>query len=230
MLRQPVADLYKLNEGCRTATRDLNITLAYGLGVDGVSPVFTVNVPYINGFAPPWGGSNEQGVYHVRFTGDRTVCFTATDNQAVKWGRGLNNTRVQCHVLRFRGPPVFVRSETREFDSPFLSIDQHLMGNGTRTLDVYVGEPIEFTVRARDPNPEDTIAIRVVEDPGLPLGVELGATQVPIINSVARPRAASSVSGFNHHAAVGVVMALEPLGLVSALLVACTSKLLQLTE
>jgi len=33
---------------------------------------------------------------------------------------------------------------------------------------------VNFTIRARDPNPEDRITILVVEDPGMPVGATVG--------------------------------------------------------
>ncbi len=36
--------------------------------------------------------SAADGYYSVAFDDDKSVCFITTDNQAVKWGRGLNNS------------------------------------------------------------------------------------------------------------------------------------------
>ncbi len=113
----------------------------------------------------------------MSYDADKTICFVATDNQAVKWGRGLNNTSAQCHVVRFRGPPVFIQRTSlgkTGLDSPFLDIDFNGMGNGTVTLLAYVGREVNFTIRARDPNPEEVVTILTVEDPGIPVGATLG--------------------------------------------------------
>jgi len=125
-----------------------------------------------------WQVRTEQGGYnYVTFDSDKTVCFVVTDNQAVIWGRGLNNSALQCHVVRFRGPPVFTQRTalgTSGRDSPFLDIDARKMGNGTVTLLAYVGREVNFTIRARDPNPEDVVTILIVEDPGIPIGATVG--------------------------------------------------------
>jgi hypothetical protein len=161
--RQLLADLYKMDATCGSATSYFNITTTYAAyGSAGLSPVAT---------------SSQNGYNFVEFESDKTLCFVATDNQAIIWGRGLNNTAMQCHIVRFRGPPVFIqktalRSQGR--DSPFPDVDLHGMGNGTSTLEALVGRQVNFTIRARDPNPEDRITILVVEDPGMPVGATVG--------------------------------------------------------
>ena len=45
----------------------------------------------------------------------------AYDNQAAKWGRGLNNSQARCHVVRLRGPPAFIGHATRRLDSPVVA-------------------------------------------------------------------------------------------------------------
>ena len=158
--KQVVADLYKMDGTCRHATSYFNVTTTYGDGV--ISPVST---------------GQENGYNFVQFDSDKTLCFVATDNQAVIWGRGLNNTAAQCHVVRFRGPPVFIQLSAlgaKGRDSPFPDIDLHGLGNGTSTLEALVGREVNFTIRARDPNVEDHVTILIVEEPGLPVGATLG--------------------------------------------------------
>jgi hypothetical protein len=138
---------------------------------------FNVTTTYASAALSPVATSSENGYNFVEFESDKTLCFVATDNQAIIWGRGLNNTAVQCHVVRFRGPPVFIQKTalgSQGRDSPFPDIDLHGMGNGTSTLEALVGRQVNFTIRARDPNPEDRITILVIEDPGLPVGATVG--------------------------------------------------------
>ena len=158
--QQALGELYTLDSTCSSGEVYLNVSTSYGF--PGLAPVMTAAA---------------DGYNYVEFTRDRTVCFTATDDQAIKWGRGLNNSAGQCHVIRFRGPPVFIQHTALGVgsrDSPFSDIDFNQMGNGTALLSALVGQEVNFTVRARDPNPEDTVSIMVLEDPGLPLGSTLG--------------------------------------------------------
>jgi hypothetical protein len=167
-----VKDLYKLDASCRQGWINLEVEFTYSsnwrsrLGnAQGRTPLYTLNDPQIS--------SALDGYYHVAFDDDKTVCFTSTDNQAAKWGRGLNNSAIRCHVMRFRGPPAFVRHHQRPLDSPFLKVDANLMGYGVQTIEAFVGDEVSFTVRARDPNPEDIVSILPNEDPGLPTGSNL---------------------------------------------------------
>jgi len=165
-------DIYKLDSTCRKGQIHLRIEFTYSNNwqsrvnsLAGRTPIYTLNGPKI---------VNEQdGYYHVAFDEDKTICFTSTDNQATKWGRGLNNSALRCHVVRFRGPPIFVRHHQRPLDAPFLSVDSNLMGYGMQTLEALVGKETSFTVRARDPNPEDVVTIVQNQDPGLPTGSTL---------------------------------------------------------
>ena len=167
-----VQHLYKLDRTCREGWINLEVELTYSRdwksrlsNAQGRTPLYTLNGPQINGPV--------DGYYHVEFDEDKTLCFTTTDNQAAKWGRGLNNSAIRCHVMRFRGPPAFVRHHQRPLDSPFLKFDANLMGYGVQTIEAFVGEEISLTVRARDPNPEDIVTIFPNEDPGLPIGSTL---------------------------------------------------------
>ena len=165
-------DMWLADPACQSGTRELDVTTGYApAGGVGSSPLQTANVPFLTPPPPPWGGINEDGYYFVRFDGDKTVCVAATDNQAAKWGRGLNNTQARCHVVRFRGPPAFIGHATRPLDTPFLALDGHSMWAGIPTLQAWVGERLNFTVRARDPNPEDAVTVLVLEDPGVPAGL-----------------------------------------------------------
>ena len=162
--RLRVQDLYKLDATCREGTVKLRVDLTYSAnwrgrvgGADALSPVYTSNAPQISG--------PEDGYYFVEFEADKTVCFSGTDNQAIRWGRGLNNSIVRCHVIRFRGPPIFERHHQRDDDSPFLAVDANGLGFGVDTLVGLVGKELSFTVRARDPNPEDRVVILPNEDP-----------------------------------------------------------------
>jgi len=165
-------DLYKHDASCRRGEIHVRVHFTYSsdwqnrLGsTSGRTPLYTRNAPQIS--------SSQDGYYHVSFDEDKTLCFTSTDNQAVKWGRGLNNSALRCHVVRFRGPPHFVRHHERPLDAPFRAVDANLMGYGVETLEALVGMELQFTVRARDPNPEDTISILPNQDPGLPTGAVL---------------------------------------------------------
>jgi len=120
--RQPVEKLYAIDGTCASGQRNLNVTTSYGRVTQPLAPLST---------------ASRNGYNYVTFDADKTICFVATDNQAVKWGRGLNNTVAQCHVVRFRGPPVFIQRTSlgkTGLDSPFLDIDFNGMGNGTATL------------------------------------------------------------------------------------------------
>jgi len=165
-------DIYKLDTSCRTGQIHLRVEFTYSNGwpnrissVSGRTPIYTLNDPQIV--------SAQDGFYHVAFEEDKTICFTSTDNQAAKWGRGLNNSALRCHVVRFRGPPFFVRHHQRPLDAPFLKVDQNLMGYGVQTIEAFVGKETSFIVRARDPNPEDVVTIMQNQDPGLPTGSTL---------------------------------------------------------
>ena len=92
--RLRVQDLYKLDATCREGTVKLRVDLTYSAnwrgrvgGADALSPVYTSNAPQISG--------PEDGYYFVEFEADKTVCFSGTDNQAIRWGRGLNNSIVR---------------------------------------------------------------------------------------------------------------------------------------
>ena len=159
LVSERIEDLYKVDATCASASRVVNVATSYG---PFPAPVYT---------------AAQDGYNHVKFDGDKTICFVATDNQAVIWGRGLNNSALQCHVVRFRGPPVFIHRTVlgkTGRDSPFLDIDFNQMGNGTATLVAHVGREVNFTIRARDPNAEDMVTILIVEDPGIPIGATVG--------------------------------------------------------
>ena len=169
-----VGDLYKLDPSCQTGTVNLRVELTYSsnwrgrLGAESArTPLYTRNGPQIS--------SGADGYYSVEFDGDKTVCFAARDNQGIKWGRGLNNTVLRCHVVRFRGPPLFERHLSRTLDSPFLGVDANGLGYGGKTLQALVGKELVVSVRARDPNPEDRVTIVQNEDPGIPTGAVLEA-------------------------------------------------------
>jgi len=54
-------------------------------------------------------------------------------------------------------------------DSPFDSISAVGLGSGEKTISVALGMPMNFTMRARDPNFEDSITVLFLQDPGIPL-------------------------------------------------------------
>jgi hypothetical protein len=165
-LRQSLRELWGADPLCREGTREVRVAVEYTKsGSAGFSPVQT---------------AVEDGYYFARFDDDKNLCVAATDNQAAKWGRGLNNSQVRCHLIRFRGPPAFIGHSTRPNDSPFAFLDGNSMWAGIPTLRAWVGEELRFTVRARDPNPEDAVAIFILEDPGVPTGLHVGpSTCVP---------------------------------------------------
>ena len=168
-------DMWLADPLCQQGTRELDVTTGYAPeGGSGSSPVQTANVPVIDPAPPPWGGVEEGEYYFVRFDNDKTVCVAATDNQAAKWGRGLNNTQARCHAVRFRGPPTFIGRDYQLLDTPFVFLDAHQMWAGIRTLPAWVGELVNYTIRARDPNPEDAVAVFTLEDPGVPPGMAVG--------------------------------------------------------
>mmetsp|Transcript_14820 Transcript_14820/g.35167 ORF Transcript_14820/g.35167 Transcript_14820/m.35167 type:complete len:1205 (-) Transcript_14820:500-4114(-) len=121
---------------------------------------------------------NALGQRYVEFGGDRLVCFTVSDNQPLVWGRGLVNSYSRCHVVRLRGPPIFISGpETLTSDTPFASFDSQGLAVNPTTLLARIATPIEFTFRARDPNPEDRVTILFLTDPGLPNGAVLTEQQ-----------------------------------------------------
>ena len=99
---------------------------------------------------------------------DSIICYTVSDNQAEVWGRGVNNKYSRCHILRLRGAPVFQYSPQYPLDTPFGAPDRFDIGLSETTLTARLSEMISFTFRARDPNPEDSISIMFLEDPGIP--------------------------------------------------------------
>ena len=169
-------DMWLADPLCQQGTRELDVTTGYapGGGASGFSPVQTASLPRPDPAPPPWGGVEEGGYDFVRFDGDKTVCVAATDNQAAKWGRGLNNTQARCHAVRFRGPPTFIGRDYQLLDTPFVFLDAHQMWAGIRTLPAWVGELVNYTIRARAPNPEDAVAVFTLEDPGVPPGMAVG--------------------------------------------------------
>ena len=157
----PSTAVWPQDPACAAAAWELDVTVGYGTAAaPAFSPLQTANVPVLDPPPPYWGGINEGGYYFVRFAADRTVCVAASDNQAVAWGRGLNNSEVLCQGVRLRGPPLFVGQTGQSLDSPFVFLDAHQLWAGIRTLPALVGTPVAYTMRARDPNPEDTVGQR----------------------------------------------------------------------
>ena len=93
------------------------------------------------------------------------------------WGRGLNHVYTLCHVVRFRGPPVFTYDPATPLDSPIGPPGPDGLGTGTPTVPLLVARPIRLTFRARDPNPEDSVAVLFQSDPGLPDGAVARASR-----------------------------------------------------
>ena len=97
--------------------------------------------------------------------------------QMAVWGRGLNNAYTRCHVVRFRGPPVFTLTPSTPLDSPVAGAGADGLGAGAPTLPLLVARPVRLTFRARDPNPEDAVAVLFLSDPGLPDGAVAGESR-----------------------------------------------------
>jgi len=108
------------------------------------------------------------GHRYASMMNDSIICYTVSDNQAEVWGRGVNNKYSRCHVLRMRGAPVFLYSPLHPLDTPFGGQDQYGVGLAETTLTARLSEMVSFTFRARDPNPEDAISVKFLEDPGIP--------------------------------------------------------------
>ena len=105
---------------------------------------------------------------------DSIICYSVSDNQAEVWGRGVNNKYSRCHVLRLRGAPVFLYSPQYPLDTPFAGTDERDIGLTQTTLTARLAEPVSFTFRARDPNPEDPVKVMFLQDPGIPNDARLG--------------------------------------------------------
>lgn len=109
------------------------------------------------------------GYKYAEFGEDKVLCYTISDNQQAVWGKGLNNYFSRCHIVRLRGPPVFIGNPTMPLDSPFAGFAANGLGSGESTIQAVLGLPINFTMRARDPNFEDNIQVLFLQDPGVPL-------------------------------------------------------------
>ena len=80
-----------------------------------------------------------------------------TDHQAAVWGRGLNNAFSHCHIVRLRGPPVFVAGPGDGTASSLQGPGPFGVWTGERNITANVGTPLNVIFRAQDPNPEDLV-------------------------------------------------------------------------
>jgi len=142
----------RATKDCRTALRKVTFDLDYA--TTGASPI-AVNRTDLGGYYPLIGE-------------DKVLCYTVTDNQAKVWGRGVSNSYGKCHIVRMRGAPVFVINPATPLDTPFSGVDAQGLGFGELVLTARLAVELNFTFRARDPDPEDQIQILLLEDPGLP--------------------------------------------------------------
>jgi len=156
---------------------------------------------------------------------DQIICGKAYDNsrfRAKRWvgehdPNGVNIPKAlrdhsngdmasprHCWRIRLQAPPVFVTSPARE-SSPFNErwgvqdgIGRSTTGNTTAYKQVYVGinDLVNFTFVAQDPNPEDSVKIFVVDDPGMPPGMSATPTLcIPRGGAQSMCRAEANYSG-----------------------------------
>ena len=140
------------NHHCGTVVRKVTFRNEYA--DDGLSPMETKITP--------------RGHRYTSMNDDSVICYTVSDNQAEVWGRGVNNKFSRCHIWRLRGAPVFQYSPNYPLDTPFGGQNKYDIGLTELTLTARLSEMVSFTFRARDPNPEDSISILFLEDPGIP--------------------------------------------------------------
>jgi hypothetical protein len=185
-----------INDHCRARAKDPNedppsrfipvTSMSYNFGGGGTPPLATVGAwnqekcgsvirkvtfknDYLdNGLSPLETKVTPTGHRYSSVKNDSVICYTVSDNQAEVWGRGVNNKYSYCHIWRLRGAPVFQYSPQFPLDTPFGGANQYDIGLTETTLTSRLSEMVSFTFRARDPNPEDTVSILFLEDPGIP--------------------------------------------------------------
>lgn len=84
-----------------------------------------------------------------------------------------------CWRIRLQSPPVFVTSPAKD-ESPFGDAFDVVTGSGLPTtgketaykkVQAAIGQPVQYTFVAQDPNPGDSVRIFIVDDPGMPPGM-----------------------------------------------------------
>jgi hypothetical protein len=124
------------------------------------------------GLSPLENRTTVLGHRYTAMGADSIICYTVSDNQARVWGRGVDNRYSRCHVWRLRGAPVFEYNPATPLDTPYgapdIGGDRSYSLLTEATLTARLSEMTSFAFRARDPNPEDSISVMFLEDPGIP--------------------------------------------------------------
>ena len=139
------------------ATADISYTLDYSAGVVPIDPITRA----------------------VTFAKARLICSVASDNTRIirrAYGNppeGDYRSGTKCHTVIFSGPPVFITTAHRYDGSPFNalsgSVDERAL-----VVDAWAGQLKEITLRAQDPSLDAETVIVILNDPGIPNGMEIG--------------------------------------------------------
>jgi hypothetical protein len=97
------------------------------------------------------------------------------------WRRDHSNgdyaSDVHCWRIRIAAPPIFV-TDLNGTSSPFSPlwpgvVDSSGDDSAYKHVQIFVGEERSFTFIAQDPNPDDSVRIMILEEPGMPDGMKV---------------------------------------------------------